>query len=334
MKMTKELYGQFLLSSHINYTCTYLADHFDGLTHDNVQYFLARERIAPRDLWKMVRHGFVPGAEGYVIFDDTVLNKEHSRKIEIVRTQWSGNEGGLIRGIGLINCVYFNAVTNQFWLLDYRLYAPADDGKTKPEHVQDMLQSLKQRGIVFRYLLMDSWYATSQMMKWAMAENKVFYCPLKTNRKVDDSGGQKKYVRIDQLQWNDTEKAKGKTIKVHKMPMDTYFKLFRVVLSTERTDYVVTNDITQHSTHGAEEKGGIRWTVEQLHREEKQTTGIEACQCRKGRSQRNHIAMAALVWTKLKNLAYQSKKTIYQLKHAQLDDYLIQQLLKPTIRFA
>lgn len=329
-----EIYGQFLLSSQINYTCTCLADHLESLHHDNVQYFLAHTTIRPRDLWKTIRHSFVACSEGYLLFDDTVLSKVHSRKIELVRSQWSGNAHGIIKGIGVVNCVYFNAQTSQFWLLDYRIFAPDTDGKTKIDHVMDMLASVKRRGIGYEYVLMDSWYAVTEIMKYVIGEQKVFYCPLKTNRKVDDSAGQSAYVHIKDLQWSDTELRQGKAIKLHKMAADTRFRLFRVVLTTERTDYIVTNDMTQQSTEAAAAQSGIRWHVEQFHREDKQTTGIESCQCRKQRSQRNHIAIAMLVWTRLKTLAYQRKKTVYQLKFGQLDDYLHQQLAKPTLSFA
>ena len=33
-----------------------------------------------------------------------------------------GNEHRVIRGIGLISCVYVNCETGQFWVIDYRLY--------------------------------------------------------------------------------------------------------------------------------------------------------------------------------------------------------------------
>ena len=36
MKVTAQVYEQFLLSSQVDYTGTYLADHLAGLTHDNV----------------------------------------------------------------------------------------------------------------------------------------------------------------------------------------------------------------------------------------------------------------------------------------------------------
>lgn len=131
MKVTAQIYGQFLLSSQVNYTGTYLAEHLAGLTHDKVQYFLKTRRFTPRQLWQQVQGEFVASERGYVLFDDTVLNKSHSHKIELVRRQYSGNAHGLIKGIGLVNCVYVNPDTDQFWLLDYRLFAPQVDGKDK-----------------------------------------------------------------------------------------------------------------------------------------------------------------------------------------------------------
>ncbi len=74
----------------------------------------------------------------------------------------------------------------------------------------------------------------------------------------------------------------------------------------------------------------IRWKIEEFHREIKQLTGIESCQCRKvmpparyrERLQRNHIACAMLVWLRLKNLAYKTGQTVYQIKHNLLSNYL------------
>ena len=104
-------------------------------------------------------------ARGYVLFDDTVLDKHHSRRIKLVRRQYSGNAHGVIAGIGLVTCVYVNPDTDQFWLIDYRLFAPDVDGKTKLDHVTDMLGQLAPRGIPYRTVLMDSWYATTALLR-------------------------------------------------------------------------------------------------------------------------------------------------------------------------
>jgi hypothetical protein len=77
---------------------------------------------------------------------------------------------------------------------------------------------------------------------------------------------------------------------------------------------------------------GFRWKIEQVHREGKQVTGLERCQCRKARIQRNHIGCALLVWVRLNALAAETGQTVDQLKHGLLDDYLIQQLRSPSLK--
>ena len=334
MKVTAQLYGQFLLSSQVNYTGTYLADHVAGLTHDNVTYFLKTERFSPRQVWKKVRALIELSPQGYIVFDDTVLNKEHSHRIELVRRQYSGNAKGIIKGIGVVNCVYVNPETREFWLIDFRVFQPDQDGKTKIDHVLEMLAQLAPRGVSYRTVLMDSWYAVSAIFKWLMEAGKIFYCPIKTNRKVDDSGGQAPFQPVSYLSWSAQEVAEGKGIRLYGMPAGTSFKLFRFLVSTHQTDYLITNEITQQDTNAAAQESDIRWLVEQFHREIKQVTGIESCQCRKSRSQRNHLALAALTWVRLKSLAYQAKTTVYQLKQRLLDAYMTRELTEPTLVFA
>jgi hypothetical protein len=163
---------------------------------------------------------------------------------------------------------------------------------------------------------------------------KVYCCPIKDNRQVDDSGGQTPDQRVDSLAWNPTELKQGKLIKLKGFPKDHKVQCFRVVVSTHRTDFVVTNDLTQDSTEATQQACSFRWKIEQLHREGKQVTGLEACQCRQARIQRNHIACAFLVWGRLNALAQQVGQTVYQLKHGLLDDYLCQQLKNPSLRMA
>ncbi len=109
-------------------------------------------------------------------------------------------------------------------------------------------------------------------------------------------------------------------------------KLFRRVLSTERTDYGVTNDLTQNTTQATQEVCGVRWKIEQFHRESKQVTGIERCQCRTARMQRNHIGCALIVWLRLKHVATKTLRTVYQGKHDVLSDYMREQLRTPTVK--
>jgi len=73
----------------------------------------------------------IPTENRYLVFDDTVLDKNHAFAIELVRRQYSGNAHGIIKGIGVATCGYINPQLDNFWLIDYRTYDPQGDGKSK-----------------------------------------------------------------------------------------------------------------------------------------------------------------------------------------------------------
>ncbi len=330
--VTRLDYCQYLLVSQINYTLTNFADHTEKFSHDAINRYLAGEKITPHLVWENVKGQVEQTAEGCLVFDDTVVDKNFAFKMDLVRRQWSGNAHGIIKGVGVVTCVYVNPKTDQFWIIDYRIYDPEGDGKTKLDHVHEMLANcVYQKQLLFRFVLMDSWYATKEILLFIESLKKIYYCPLKDNRQVDDSGGREPYRRVDGLQWSDAEKAHGKVIKIKGFPKDHKVKLFRVVLSSQRTDYVVTNDFAQDHTQAVQEACNLRWKIEQFHRETKQLTGLEGCQCRQARIIRNHIGCAILVWARLKQVAQETQRTIYQVKHGLLDDYLCQQLKTPSI---
>lgn len=332
-KVTRLDYCQFLLVSQTNYTLTYFADHSPGFSHDAVKRYLEEDKLTARMVWESVRGHVVRSENGHLVFDDTVLDHSSSFKIELVRRQYSGNAHAVIKGIGVVTCVYLNPDTQQFWIIDYRIYDPERDGKSKLDHVREMLdKALTDKGLPFRGVLMDSWYAERKLMLHIERLGKVYYCPLKDNRQVDETGGERGYQRVDSLTWSEHEIQHGKLLHIKDFPKGHQVKLFRLVLSPQRTDYIATNDMAQDSSQATQEVCDLRWKIEQFHRETKQTTAIEGCQCRLARMQRNHIACAILVWVRLKQVAHETASTIYQLKHGLLDDYMRSQLRSPAIR--
>ncbi len=59
MKFTKLDYCQYLLSSQINYTITNLAEHLENISHDQINYYLKKEKLTPRLLWDNVKEMFL-----------------------------------------------------------------------------------------------------------------------------------------------------------------------------------------------------------------------------------------------------------------------------------
>jgi len=334
MSFSKLDYCQFLLSSQVNYTLTHLSQHLPQFSHDTINRYLSGVTLRPRHLWEQVQPLLEQHEEAFLVFDDTVLDKSFGPHIEMTQKQWSGNTHSVVRGIGLVSCVYVNPHTGHFWVMDYRVYDPQQDGKSKLQHVAAMFENALKRDVLFQTVLMDSWYASKELMLLFDQHHKTFYCPIKSDRQVDDSGGTQPYRRVDTLSWSETEQEQGKRIKLRGFPKDYKVQLFRVVVSSHRTDHIVTNDVTQDSTQGTRKVCALRWKIEEMHREVKQLTGIEGCQCRKARIQRNHIHCALLVWIRLKTLSYQLGQSTYQLKRGLLSDYLIQQLRNPAISMA
>jgi len=289
-------YCQFLLSTQTNYTMTRFADHAQGVSHDAVNRLLRRDKLTGQIIWEHVKGDIVASPRGCLVFDDSILDKSHSHCMDLVRLQYSGNAHGVIKGIGMVNCLDVNPQTGQYWIVDYRLFDPGGDGKTKLDHVHEMLvAAIASKALTLSHVLFDTWYATKDLMLFAESLGKRHCCPLKSNRQVDDSGSERAYRRVDSLDWNAPELEHGKTIKIKGFPKAHKVKLFRVVVSTNRTDWVVTNDLGQQSTQDVQDACALRWKIEQFHRELKQLTGVEKYQCRKARIQINHIARAVLV---------------------------------------
>jgi len=330
-------YCQFFLSTQINYTLTYFADHVKTFSHDRINRYLRGEHLRPHRVWENVKDHIVGSENGYLIFDETVLDKRFSSQIQGVRSQYSGNAKAVIKGIGVVSCVYVNPEINRFGEIDYRMYDPDGDGKTKLQHTCEMLsQAHFRRQLPFRGVFMDTWYATKWIMRVIERMGKVYYCPLKCNRLLTESDHPKTYQRVDTLAWTADEEQTGKRIHLRDFPRGHHVNLFRLLRSTPRSepdvDFIVTNDRTPLTTQVVQETNDLRWKVEEFHRETKQLTGIEACQCRMARIQRNHIGCAIVVWNRLKELANTAETTIYQLKHGLFDQYLIQELRYPTLK--
>ena len=326
--ITKRQYIEYLISTPINYTCTNLADHLDGLSHDAVSDYLQRDKLTAHGVWELVQPLLMDRPQSYLIVDDSVQNKQYSRKIELVKKQYSGATHGLVRGIGVVNLVHSDG--NEFYPIDYRIYAPEADGKTKNDHFADMLTSAKQdKQLQAQTILFDSWYASLDNLKLIVRLDMFFVTTLKANRLVSLSkdGG---YIHLQDLVWSEQTLDTGLSVKLKEMPFRV--QLFKVVAPNGDIEWVITNhpDGT-FRTHDVQHENAVRWQIEQLHRELKQLTGSEKCECRKARSQRNHIACCYIAWLSLKVKAQHWGKTLYAAQHDLFSDYLRAELRAPHI---
>lgn len=319
-----------MISTQVNYTGTNYSSHTSSMSHNAVSRFLMNSRFTPGQLWDSVSGHLTDHQDAVVIVDDSVQAKKYSRFIELVKRQYSGNEGGLVDGIGLVNMVHSSGNDEDFWPIDYRVYAPDADKKTKNDHFQEMFLSLVTRkGLLAKTILFDSWYGSWQNLKLVNKHGWTFFTTLKGNRLIspDRETG---YVHLDELEFNGQQLRTGKVVKLKKIPFQV--KLFKVVTTDGSIEWVISNDLSDETNiFTAELKNENRWQVEEMHRGLKQLTGTEKCQCRKARSQRNHMACCYHAYVSLKIAAKKARKSIYEMKKSLLEDYLVNQINNPTI---
>ncbi|MEW6718192.1 MAG: transposase [Chloroflexota bacterium] len=329
--ITKQQYVEYLICTIGNFTSTNLANHLDDVSHDTITDYLRSERLTARLLWELAAGLIDDRPEAFLIVDDSVQDKRYSRFIELVKLQHSGAAHGLVRGIGVVNLVHSAGAEKDFYPIDYRIYAPDQDGRTKNDHFAEMVKNaVYTKKIRAKRILFDTWYASAENLKLVHRRGLVFFTTLKSNRMVSlskESG----WIHLDEIDWTAERLQNGVMVKLKEVPFKV--RLFKLVATDGDIDWVITNcpDETL-SAQAAQEASDVRWQVEELHRGLKQLTGIEKCQCRKGRSQRNHIACCYHAWLSLKVKAKELGKTIYQTKQDLLSDYLRAELRQPHIR--
>jgi DDE superfamily endonuclease len=329
--ITKRQYVEYLLSTPEKFTCTHMAEHLDGVSHDVVNDFLQQKRLMPRQLWALVKHRIQDNEDAFLIVDDSVHDKRYSRFIELVKAQYSGNEHRVVRGIGVVSLVHSNGEEGDFYPIDYRVYAPDVDGKTKNDHFQEMfINANEHKQIKARTILFDAWYASVENLKLIHRRGWTFFTTLKSNRLVSVSKDQG-YIHLDEIDWTPERLTHGVIVKLKEVPFKV--RLFKLVAPHGDIDWVITNDLDETMTaQVAEDANDVRWQVEELHRGLKQLTGSEQCQCRSSRAQRNHLACCYHAWVSLKVKALELGQTLYQVHSSLFSDYLRAELCNPHVQ--
>src|SRR5215510_3322518 len=319
--ITKKQYVEYLVSTPKNCTCTSLAEHLEDVSHDVVNDFLRQERFMPREVWKLVKDRIEDSKAACLIVDDSVHDKRYSRFIELVRAQDSGNEHGVVRGIGVVSLVHSAGKEADFYPIDSRVYAPEVDGKTKTDHFHEMfVNAVDQKQLKARTIVFYGFYASAENLKLIHRRHWTFFTTLKSNRLVSLRKEQG-YSHLAELEWTPERLAHGVSIKLKEVPFKV--RLFKLVALDGDIDWVITNDLAETVTaQVAEDSSDGRGQVDELHRGLKQLTGSEKCQCRAARAQRTHLACCYPAWVSLKVQAKELGQTLSALRSSLFGSYL------------
>ena len=247
------------------------------MAHDSPTRLLIREKLTPSILWKNIKAQIQLQA-GFLIIDDTVIDKPRTKKSDLIRWQYSGAHHDIVKGIGLETLLWTHD-NNEHIPVDYRFYAKSTDGKTKNEHFMDMLKMAKHRGFKPGYVLGDSWYASLENLKSIRGLGWRWLMQLRKNRVVATAPHQ--HTNLEKLEIP----PEGRVVHLRGYG---HIKVFKSVSSKRGVEYYGTNNLNLTKS-GVKRIYSKRWPIEEYHRGLKQQCGVAKCQARTERSQRNHI---------------------------------------------
>ena len=185
MKCSKSLYQSYLQVTSVRHSGVALSEVSPvELSHDSVSYWLKQSSCKPALVWKQTQH-LIRDRQGVLIYDDSVIDKQRSEKIELVKSQYSGNAHGVIKGIGMVNAVWKAIDSDEYLPVDFRIYDKDSDGKTKNDHFREMLRLAISRGVPFETVVFDAWYSSLNNLKAVRDMGKIWVGGLKKNRRVN-----------------------------------------------------------------------------------------------------------------------------------------------------
>ena len=291
-KVTDLDYINFLVASPGVCSCTEAArvqpDTPRRAAHDALTRLLQRLDPDPTPLWHEAKQHIILHA-GLLIIDDSTLDKPYAQQIGLVHRHWSGKHHRVVRGINLVTLLWSDGPTAI--PCDYRLYDKPVDGVTKHEHLRAMLTTAKDRGFRPRFVAFDSWYSSLANLKTVRGYGWHWLTRLKGNRQVNPDGTGNRALK-------DCAIAPDGTV-VH-LKGYGMIQVFRIATPDGDTEYWATDVLTMTPLEREAEAAKV-WTIEVYHRGLKQFCGVERCQARSARAQRNHIGWAIRAFLRLEH---------------------------------
>lgn len=298
-------YIPFLISTPRVYTCTEAArvqpEQPNPPAHDALTRLLYRLDATPAHLWVeaqplVQRHG------GILVLDDSTLEKPYAQQIALSSRHWSGKQHAVVQGINLITLLWTDG--DSHIPCAYRIYHTVQDQLTKNDHFLALLQAAHERGFSPQCVVLDSWYSSRTNLKAVRNYGWTWLTQLKANRLVSQAPQPK--VPVSRVVMT------GASAQVH-LKGYGLIQLFRVVTPDGDTEHWATHDrtMTRLTRRAWAERA---WTIENYHRGIKQFCGIERCQARGAKAQRNHIGLAVRAFRRLEWHSLRTGLSWFELK--------------------
>jgi hypothetical protein len=141
------IYILFLLSEPKYISCVRLSQILGNLSYDSINRFLITQKYEPQDLGEIVKELLVLKG-GTLSVDDMVIDKPCSNplKAELIDYFWSGKHHKTVKGLNIIT-LYYTDVKGLSLPINYHIFNKKE-GKTKHDYLREMLEEIKEWGIL------------------------------------------------------------------------------------------------------------------------------------------------------------------------------------------
>lgn len=260
-------------------------DQPDPPAHDAFTRLLTRLEPDPGALWAEAEPQ-VRRDDGVLVVDDSTLDKPYATAIELVTRHWSGKHRAVVQGINLVTLLWTDG--DRHIPCDYRVYEKAD-GLTKNDHFAAMARTAHARGFAPRCVVFDGWYGSLGNLKLIRSLGWTWLTRLKSNRLVNKDRAGTQALKDTAIAATGTDVW---------LPGFGLVRVFGIATPDGGTAYWATNDLGMTDLTRVQ-FAEFSWAIESYHRGIKQCTGVERCQCRSARAQRNHIGLALRAFLRL-----------------------------------
>ncbi len=283
-----------LLRSTGKKNCTNLARTTSKTNAKKLLQILKECPLSIIDFAKIINIHFA-GKLKYLIIDDTIIPKKHSKDIVGSSDNYDHSERQTYRSICSMTALITDGVTGlpieqKFWVAEDNAQ---ESYRSKCELAQELILEIKKY-VDIKMVLMDGIFATKDMIQWLMEHNILFELRIHANRNVQCENGEKGQLKnLNQLNLNHKKHRTAKAFWA-----EYWLHFTSVKRETKKGRIIVTYQISNYQAPGRTHvrNYGYRWKIEIFFRTAKQSLGLKDCQSRDIDAQKNHIFQVFLAY--------------------------------------
>lgn len=284
-----------LISNNGKFSYSQTGAMYSKVSSYQVKRWLDKYWNEEKELEKYITSLNIDWSKGWLMIDDTVIEKPYAENIKCVYWQYSSKNKDFIKGISLTVLLWSDGVRNI--PIKFMVYEKDSEGnpiRTKNEFAIFSLQYALRLGIRPYKVCFDSKYSSKELLNWLDNNDLIYFSQLASNRSFN--GQQLKMRRFQPYAEQGYLKGVG-----HKVGVTKHCKRYYVTNSTENR--ITSQQIVKQYRD--------RWKIEVLFRNLKQLCHLEECQNYKTIAQKHYVYACIRAFMLLEQ---QNKRSLYEDK--------------------